>query len=333
MTAKPTTEQPTVIKEDAEDCASQHDGESPCNAHEKDTEKEQRHLGNMHLTLMQPLLVVAPFLGYLAAYLIEIGRAGYYRIPTSYVAVGIEDALIMGSVLVVVAVIAFAFYKYLINIAPWELTRRKPHIQNKPGTSMPSGAWPRVRYVASLMFYVVVLVALIVLAVAFAVCYTGSLLFAVSVADVNASGVDTALIYLFAVGALLLLLFSLYLYFSKSGRQEKETVVPGDFAGLKNKHVVVGLFVALILGSFCYVGGFWLSSLDQNYLVDESRQAVVLRAYAGGLLVVAGYDRAGDGSIRLDGSYSLIQVEQGLGDLDHPNLRWTHCNVERFEAE
>lgn len=229
------------------------------------------------LALMQPLFVVAPFIGYLAAYLIEIGAAGYYRIPTSYVSIGIEDALMMGSVLIVLSVMSFVLYKYFVQIAPWRFRFGRPFIENRHATSCPSSGKELTRYSISLLAYECLLAFVTLVSLFLGVSFFVLLVNVLCMAGPEAGGRDFAIAGLVFMGAALLFLASLYLYHSESGRSAKEELISGQFAGLKNKHVVVGLTAALFLGAFCYLGSFYLSSFPQNYLIDSEKHAVLLK--------------------------------------------------------
>lgn len=283
------------------------------------------------LALMQPLFVVAPFIGYLAAYLIEIGAAGYYRIPTSYVSIGIEDALMMGSVLIVLSVMSFVLYKYFVQIAPWRFRFGRPFIENRHGTPCPSSGKELTRYRISLLAYECLLAFVTLVSLFFGASFFVLFVNVLCMAGSEAGGRDFAIAGLVSVGAALLFLASLYLYHSESGRSAKEELIPGQFAGLKNKHIVVGLTAALFLGAFCYLGSFCLSSFPQNYLVDSEKHAVLLKEYSNGGFVVAEYVDVEKEVIRLTGKYSLVEPANGFSGFDEFGLEWRHCAVERAE--
>ena len=61
---------------------------------------------------IKAVAIAVPFIGCLFAYLIKLGEAGYFRIPSSYVAVGLKDALISGALNIVAALVGLSLFTY-----------------------------------------------------------------------------------------------------------------------------------------------------------------------------------------------------------------------------
>lgn len=324
---------------------------------------------------MQPLLVLAPFLGYLAAYLIDLGKAGYYRIPTEYVSVGVEDALSSGCVLIVLAVVAMVFYEYLVNYAAWkwvedpysrwgftiidryrssdasigpaldpvdpqfrdELLRGDAIRMARRGDSVLSSNARRLLSRSS--FIAVSMIVALVLSVAFSLTLV-MLCSAMDVSTGNLGGRDFFFVGFLFLGFVALLVAGLYLYRSRTGRLVKERPIPGDFGGIRNKHLVSGMAVMVFLGGLCYMSGFHLAAVPQAYLVDfENEKAhVVLDIGSNGNMVVADLgeldmDPVGEGNpkwARLTGSYRLASLAEGSGPGGGAeDFRWANLAILR----
>lgn len=75
-------------------------------------DKARRNAVDPDPKFIKAVAIAAPFIGCLFAYLIKLWEAGYFRIPSSYVAVGLEDALISGALIIVAALVGLSLFTY-----------------------------------------------------------------------------------------------------------------------------------------------------------------------------------------------------------------------------
>lgn len=291
------------------------------------------------------IVVAAPFAGYLLAYLEKMGEAGYYRIPTSYLSVGLEDALLAGSLIVFVSLISAILFKYLTCYAPRKIHAIKyvascltPLSRRKEPCSLVERMGPgRTSVFSWALLVFAVLTVLAVFAGALALLFS----FALDVLGLadgsgsvrNLNGSDLAFVLMYAGCLLLLLVSSFYLYNSSVGRDIKEDCVSAELPSLKNKHIVVGFFVALVIGGICYAGGYMLSSSAQHYLVSDDGSEVIIKMLSSDRMVVCSVpDDVGplrDGDVAsLEGDYRYAKVPEYSEAGRAAGYRWVWMRVE-----
>ena len=312
-------------------------GQQLCESAAREEVDLRQDVDKGRLKIMEPLLVLAPFIGYLAAYLIDLGKAAYYRIPTEYVTVGIEDALSSGCVLIVLSVVAIVLQKYLVEYAAWKWVRDDScrwqfRLSNQYGTFTPrEGNCAAMRRAFSRRAYVLVTV-VAALSIAAVVTATLEMLgVALDCEGHNVAGRDLVFILLLASGFIVLLLASFFLFSSMKGSEIRNQLIPGGFANLKIKHVVVGLAVTVFLGGTCYLSGFITAAISQPYLIDEAHGLVLLDIGVGGREVVENYSEIDETHARLEGTYYLASLPENApnGTDGEASYRWSNRTMMR----
>lgn len=301
----------------------------------------------------------APFTGYLVSLLYQLGMASHYRIPGSFVSVGIRGALIGGCVMIVFALAFTAIYKYFRNYSPWKWNLlslpwfifstdgygdKVPLIveRNKNITFKTSEKWEKLCFAIASLVVLLCFSGIVVL-----FCYT--LLWALTrqPAIGGEYGASESLfipLYFLCISILIIGLK----FLEKRGIIRQR--VPKGFGLLKNWHYTAGALIVLLIGGCCFSAGLWTAGQQRPYLVSSDGRTVILKYYSEDEVVAAvckpengDHIKSGD-TVRIV-SYDVATLPElqknievsgkggSTGDGQDPFLQWTKLTVTAEPAK
>lgn len=264
------------------------------------------------------LVAIAPFLGYASAYLSRLAEAAYYRIPTNYIYITLQDALMAGYAILLILLVMLlvitmvAAHRRRYTTARTRRTARHPYIAAASTLLLSS--------------FALGLLAIIAIS-AFAPLHANDRPIS---AATNLKGADMVLPLLCFI-AFLAYLVAAALYLRSSVIRRFAHRRPAS-APLSLASFYFGSFAVLIVGVVIYVASYSMTAfLPQDHLVYERNhdEYVVLTIYSDGRAVSAKYDPTDRSCQSSEYEYISISDNQTAGEIS--NYTWRSTGPIRVE--